>query len=167
MNLFHKPSIKDRENGAAANGPSIPCNMTHDMLDQVIGIEQSAYSHPWSHGNFVDSIISGYYMPAWFQDQTLRCYLVAMRGADEAHLLNFTVSPNYQRQGLAHAMLTHLREWGSAQGLHSIWLEVRQSNQRAIAIYTAFGFVHDGVRHGYYPAHHGKREDAVVMSLNW
>jgi ribosomal-protein-alanine N-acetyltransferase len=44
---------------------------------------------------------------------------------------------------------------------------VRQSNQRAIAIYTAFGFVHDGVRHGYYPAHHGEREDAVVMSLNW
>ena len=167
MNLFHKPSNINRDEGRTANGLGIPRQMTHDMLDQVILIEQSAYSHPWSHGNFVDSLLSGYYMPAWFQDQELRCYLVAMRGADEAHLLNFTVSPNHQRQGLAHAMLTHLREWGTEQGLHSIWLEVRLSNQRAIDIYSAFGFVHDGVRLGYYPAHHGVREDAVVMSLNW
>jgi ribosomal-protein-alanine N-acetyltransferase len=64
-------------------------------------------------------------------------------------------------------MLDHLLNWSRAQEVHAIWLEVRVSNQRAIAIYTASGFVQDGVRPGYYPAHHGVREDAVVMSLSW
>jgi ribosomal-protein-alanine N-acetyltransferase len=64
-------------------------------------------------------------------------------------------------------MLTHLQTWGQAQGVHSLWLEVRISNQRAIDIYTAFGFVQDGVRRDYYPAQSGVREDAVVMSLTW
>jgi len=60
-----------------------------------------------------------------------------------------------------------LLDWSRAQGVHAIWLEVRVSNRRAIGIYQACGFVHDGVRPGYYPAHNGIREDAVVMSLSW
>ena len=144
-----------------------PVPMNIDHLPQVLHIEQSAYSHPWTRGNFVDSLASGYHMLVWQFGDELACYLVAMRGADEAHLLNFTVAPDHQRQGLAHAMLTHLQTWGQAQGVHSLWLEVRISNQRAIDIYTAFGFVQDGVRHDYYPAQSGVREDAVVMSLTW
>ena len=46
-----------------------------------------------------------------------------------------------------------------------LWLEVRQSNAAARAIYLRLGFVQVGVRKGYYPAALGRREDAVVMSL--
>jgi len=166
MKLFRKSPEASHKN--MANHLAIaPLAMLQDMLDQVLLIEQGAYSHPWTRGNFVDSIISGYHMPVWFHEQSLLCYLVAMRGADEAHLLNFTVAPDHQRQGLAHTMLTHLQTWGQAQGVHSLWLEVRISNQRAIDIYTAFGFVQDGVRRDYYPAQSGVREDAVVMSRTW
>jgi len=144
-----------------------PQDMTQDMLTQVLKVEQGSYSHPWQLGNFVDSIVSGYHMPVWWQADELLCYLVAMRGADEVHLLNFTVASDHQRQGLAQAMMRYLREWSMSRGVHSIWLEVRASNHRAIGVYLASGFVKDGVRPGYYPVHNGQREDAVVMSLSW
>ena len=144
-----------------------PQEITEDRLTQVLRVEQGSYSHPWQLGTFVDSLVSGYHMPVWWQADELLCYLVAMRGADEVHLLNFTVASDHQRQGLAQAMMRYLREWSVSRGVHSIWLEVRASNHRAIGVYLASGFVKDGVRPGYYPVHNGQREDAVVMSLNW
>ena len=47
-----------------------------------------------------------------------------------------------------------------------LWLEVRESNERARTLYTRYGFRHIGIRRGYYPARHGRREDADVMSLD-
>jgi ribosomal-protein-alanine N-acetyltransferase len=163
MKLFRK------SHGALTDDGSLPAprDMTQDMLADIIQVEQGAYSHPWLMGNFADSIISGYHMPVWFDDADVLCYFVAMRGADEVHLLNFTVASAHQRQGLAQAMMRYLRDWSVSRGVHSIWLEVRASNHRAIDLYLTSGFVTDGVRPGYYPVHHGLREDAVVMSLNW
>ena len=144
-----------------------PQAMDAAVLPALLLVEQSAYSHPWTQNNFSDAMVSGYHMPVWLMQQEVCCYLVAMRGADEVHLLNFTVAPAQQRRGLARHMLQYLLDWSRAQGVHAIWLEVRVSNRRAIGIYQACGFVHDGVRPGYYPAHNGVREDAVVMSLSW
>ncbi len=50
-------------------------------------------------------------------------------------------------------------------GAESVLLEVRPSNARALAVYERFGFAEIGRRKGYYPAHEGKREDAIVMRL--
>ena len=163
MKLFRKSHSVLMDNNLLPT----PQNITQDTLTPVLRFEQGAYSHPWLMGNFVDSIVSGYHMPVWWHGDELLCYLVAMRGADEVHLLNFTVAPAHQRLGLAQAMMRYLRDWSLYRGVHSIWLEVRASNQRAIDLYMANGFVKDGVRPRYYPVHNGQREDAVVMSLNW
>ena len=145
-----------------------PAQAMHtDMLAKVLHVEQNAYSHPWRQGHFVDALHSGYHMPVWFDQEEVMAYLVAMRGADEVHLLNFTVAPLFQRQGLAPAMLHYLETWSVQQGVHSIWLEVRASNARALSVYAALLYAQDGIRPGYYPLHDGQREDAVVMSLNW
>ena len=144
-----------------------PQAMREDMLTEVLRIEQTAYSHPWSLLNFTDALNSGYHTPVWCAGTDMLCYLVAMRGADEVHLLNFTVAPAHQRRGLARQMMHYLIDWSRSQEVHAIWLEVRASNHRAIDIYTACGFSRDGVRPAYYPAQHSFREDAVVMSLNW
>lgn len=144
-----------------------PVAMQVEHLPLVVHIEQRAYSHPWTLGNFRDSIASGYHMPIWLSKDELVAYLVAMRGADEVHLLNFTVSPGYQRQGWGHAMLQHLMDWSRERGVHNLWLEVRASNLRAIEVYKAHGFVQEGLRKDYYPLQAGQREDAVVMSLQW
>lgn len=142
-----------------------PVPMSADHLTQVLQIEQSAYSHPWTRGHFIDSIASGYHMPVWFTGDELACYLVAMRGVDEVHLLNLTVAPALQRQGLGRMMLQALLDWTRSRDAHTVWLEVRASNHRAIALYQAHGFVQAGWRKNYYPFQLGQREDAVVMGL--
>jgi ribosomal-protein-alanine N-acetyltransferase len=152
---------------APAFASNRPVPMTVEHLPGVLHAEQSAYSHPWTHGNFIDSIASGYHMPVWFQDEHLLGYLVAMRGADELHLLNITVAPGFQRRGWGNHMLLTLIDWARERGVHAIWLEVRASNRGAIALYQALGFEHQGERKNYYPLALNQREDAVIMGLQW
>ena len=63
-------------------------------------------------------------------------------------------------------MLDALAALCRAQPAPLLWLEVRAGNARARAIYERLGFVQAGLRKGYYPAPFGRREDAVVKSLN-
>jgi len=149
--------------------------LTIERLDQVCAIEQSAYSHPWTRANFIDSLHAGYHCqllvgpaPGAGADGdpiVVIGYFIAMKGVDEVHLLNLTVAPAFQRQGWAPMLLETLAGWSRGQGAQWLWLEVRAANARAIAIYERGGFRRVGVRKGYYPAFHNQREDAIVMSL--
>lgn len=134
-------------------------------LEQVLRIEQRAYPHPWTRGNFLDALKSGYHARVLLAGEELLGYYVAMQGVDEVHLLNITVSPDYQQQGWGRIMLDALAIWARGLDAQWLWLEVRVSNVRAIAIYEAHGYRRVGLRKNYYPAGHGQREDAVVMSL--
>jgi ribosomal-protein-alanine N-acetyltransferase len=135
-------------------------------VDMLLAIESSAYEHPWSRGNFIDSLNAGYLARkrvdaggAWFG------YFIAMPGVQELHLLNLTVTPRHQRRGHARAMLDRLVNEGGALGAQRIWLEVRASNERAQQVYRRYGFREVGLRRGYYPAGALARENALVMSL--
>lgn len=134
-------------------------------LDAVLDVEQRAYSHPWTRGNFTDALASGYQSQVLMADDHLLGYFIAMMGVDEVHLLNITVAPEFQRQGWARVLLDALALWARGRGAQWLWLEVRMSNLRARQIYEAHGFRKVGERKRYYPAAHGQREDAVVMSL--
>jgi|LNFM01.1.fsa_nt_gb ribosomal-protein-alanine N-acetyltransferase len=134
-------------------------------LEQLLQVEQRAYPHPWTRGNFLDALKSGYHARVLLAGEELLGYYVAMQGVDEVHLLNITVSPDYQQQGWGRIMLDALALWARSLGAQWLWLEVRVSNTRAIAIYEAHGYRRVGLRKNYYPAGHGQREDAVVMSL--
>ena len=92
-------------------------------------------------------------------------YFVAMTGVDELHLLNVTVAPEWQGRGHGSVLLESVVAHGRERGLGALWLEVRQSNHRARALYVRRGFAEVGLRRGYYPAA-GQREDAVVMRLS-
>jgi ribosomal-protein-alanine N-acetyltransferase len=88
-----------------------------------------------------------------------------MKGVDEVHLLNITVAPEFQGQGWSRILLDALAIWARGQCAEWLWLEVRVNNLRALSVYEAHGFRRVGLRKDYYPALHGKREDAIVMSL--
>lgn len=166
--------------------------ITIERIPAVCAIEQTAFTHPWTPANFTDSLAAGYHCqclvapaaaegespPApsgiralWSravgrtEGETLIGYFVAMKGVDEVHLLNITVAPAFQKQGWAPLMLEALAGWSRGQNAQWLWLEVRASNARALAVYERNGFRRVGMRKGYYPAHGGRREDAVVMSL--
>ena len=135
-------------------------------LEAVLAIEQSAYSHPWTRGNFRDALGSGYWLQGlWLQGELLG-HVVAMAGVQETHLLNIAVAPRRQGQGWAPMMLDALALWSRRQGAECLWLEVRESNAPAQALYTQLGFRTVGRRKQYYPLGHGLREDALLMSLD-
>ena len=138
--------------------------MTEDRLDQVLAIERSAYAHPWSRGNFTDSLRSGYQAQLLCAGEHILGYFVAMQGVDEVHLLNITVAPAYQGQGWGRVMLDALALWSRGRGAQWLWLEVRVGNRRAQEVYERYGYRRVGERKGYYPAADGRREDAIVMS---
>src|SRR5262249_15653945 len=138
--------------------------MTEARLDEVVAIEGHAYAHPWTRGNFADSIRSGYQALLLCAGDTVLGYFVAMKGVDEVHLLNITVAPEFQGQGWGGVMVDALSLWSRAQGAQWLWLEVRTTNTRAQQVYDRYGFRRVGERKGYYPADHG-REDAIVMSF--
>ena len=139
--------------------------LTPARLDALMAIEQAAYSHPWTRGNFLDALAAGNQAQLLVAGGQILGYFVAMPGVQEAHLLNITVAPAFQRQGWAHVMLDALSLWARGQGAQWLWLEVRASNTRAQQVYEAHGYQRVGLRKRYYPAEGGEREDAVVMSL--
>jgi len=139
--------------------------LTDEYLGEVVAIESRSYEHPWTRGNFADSLRSGYQAQVLVAGDMLIGYFVAMRGVDEVHLLNITVAPEHQSCGWGRLMLDALALWSRQQGAQWLWLEVRVSNVRALRIYERRGFRRVGERKGYYPAGAGQREDAIVMSL--
>ena len=147
--------------------------MLAPWLDAVLVVEQMAYEHPWNRANFMDALHSGYQAQMLVADapggpaahRQLIGYFVAMKGVDEVHLLNITVAPAFQGQGWARLMLDALAIWARSQAALWLWLEVRVGNARARQVYESHGFRFVGQRKQYYPAHHGLREDAIVMNL--
>ncbi len=146
----------------------------HDV-DAVLALEQGAYAHPWTRGNFIDSLAAEHWAqvlrpavavpPRHRLPSPILGYVVAMAGVEEFHLLNVTVAPDQRRQGLATWMMTALQRHAATHHARTLWLEVRVGNADALALYKRLGFVPQGLRHHYYPAARGQREAASVMSL--
>lgn len=133
-------------------------------VDDVFAVETSVYPHPWSRGNFIDSLASGYNGWTLRDDAgTLVGYFLLMAAVDEAHLLNVAVAAPNQRRGLGLFLLDKVIACARGLSMESILLEVRPSNLRALKVYEKYGFTEIGRRKNYYPAHDGLREDAIVM----
>ena len=133
-------------------------------LDEILPIENAVYSHPWTRGNFADSLRSGYECWTWRGGAELIGYFVLMAAAGEGHLLNLSVAAAHQRRGHGAALLREVMRMARERGAGSLFLEVRPTNAAALALYGRFGFRQIGLRRGYYPAH-GGREDALVLSI--
>ena len=135
-------------------------------VEEVVAIENQAYPFPWSRGNFLDSLNSGY--DAWVMrelDGQIAGYFLAMPVVDEMHLLNITVRPTLQGKKLGRLLLNKVITLAREAKMQSILLEVRPSNPRALAFYQHVGFEQIGIRKNYYPSTGATREDAIVMRL--
>ncbi len=133
-------------------------------LDAVMLIEPTIYSHPWTRGNFLDSLHAGHHAWVMIQGDEVIGYAVLMIVLDEAQLLNLSIAASFQKQGLGRALLNHVMTQAVSLEADYMFLEVRASNVAAIALYQRVGFKQVSVRRGYYPADPG-REDAIIMRL--
>ncbi len=139
------------------------------MLDVDIGrvesIERAVYEFPWTSGNFHDSLKSGYLGVICNVGDELAGYAIQMYVIDEAHLLNITIAPAFQRIGHGSRLLRWLMDEARSHNMASLFLEVRSSNAPAQLFYTRFGFNQIGVRRDYYPAR-GGRENALILKTD-
>jgi len=139
--------------------------MRIDDVDTVLATEQEAHAFPWVRANFGDSLAAGYSAWVCHVDGVLVCYAVMLLVLDEAHLLNITVKPAWQRHGYGMLMMTHLFSAARAHGAQRMLLEMRRSNQAGAGLYRRCGFTDIGQRKDYYAAAVG-REDALVMAAS-
>ena len=138
--------------------------MREQDLDGVMAIESAIYTHPWTRGNFADSLRASYECRTLKLGAELLGYFVLMIAAGEAHLLNLSIAAAHQRNGHGSWLLGEAMALARKRGARSLFLEVRPSNEAGQALYTRFGFRKIAVRRGYYPAHAG-REDALVLTV--
>ena len=133
-------------------------------VEAVYAAELRTYAFPWSRGNFADSLQAGH--SAWVacSGQMLVAYAVMMMSFEEAELLNISVVPEMQRQGIGSELLDYLLGRARDFGAKRMLLEVRPGNPSGRSLYQRFAFSEIGRRRGYYPAVDG-REDALVMAL--
>ena len=134
-------------------------------LPEVAGMEKSLYEFPWSLGNFRDSVGAAYDCWVVTHGETVIGYAVLMVALDEAHLLNFAVSGEWQNQGIGRGFLRHMIEVARVAGCQIVYLEVRPSNLAARHLYRGVGFQQIAIRPDYYPARSG-REDALFLGLS-
>ena len=132
-------------------------------LDAIERIENAVYPTPWSRSMFAGELAkpSSLSLGAFDSESgALVGYLVISRYVDAWHVMNLAVTASYRRRGVARTLLDQLFEVTAADERRGYTLEVRVSNEGAIKLYEAMGFVARGVRRGYYT---DNREDALIM----
>ncbi|MBP2847191.1 ribosomal protein S18-alanine N-acetyltransferase [Dickeya oryzae] len=138
--------------------------LTTADLPQAFDIECLNHAFPWSEKTFISNQGERYLNLKLCHDQQLVAYAITQVVLDEATLFNIAVDPAHQRHGYGRQLLEHLITELEQRGIVTLWLEVRASNARAIALYQSLGFNEVSVRRDYYPTANG-REDAIIMAL--
>lgn len=130
----------------------------------ILKIERASYKFPWSEKIFLDCVAAGYHCRALLDEGDVAGYCIVAYAAEEVHILNICVGPEFRRKGCARRLIENEILKGAESGAKEIYLEVRVSNVGAIYLYKGLGFKNVGVRKDYYPTESG-REDAYVFRL--
>ena len=130
-------------------------------LPTVVEIEQHVQSHPWSSKQFEESIDS-YQATVIEQHGEVVGFCILQPVLDEANLLLMAIHPSRQGKGFGFKLLDQSITLLKNNPIQ-IFLEVRESNLSAIALYEKSGFHQIDLRRNYYPAAHGQREHAIIM----
>lgn len=135
--------------------------MQAEDLPQVCEIEKDNFSIPWSEKSFLESMErkDTVFLAAHVSGEVagyLGCYCIAGTG----EITNVAVKASFRRKGIGSMLLEKLYEEGAALETHEFFLEVRESNEAAIALYSRQGFVREGIRKNFYEK---PVENAVIM----
>lgn len=129
----------------------------------VVAIEKQVYNFPWTEGIFKDCFKAGYICSVCEDMEKVIAYSILSVAVGEAHIMNICVDPAEQKQGVGRDMIDYLIKLARQGKAETILLEVRPSNEGAIALYKSMGFNDIGLRKDYYPTKTG-REDALILA---
>ena len=121
------------------------------------------FSDPWSTQDFRDCVSFALFFVAEEWGERIGGYVVALEAADEGEILNLAVAPAGRRRGLGRALVEAMLDALRDRGVRQVYLEVRESNASARALYASGGFKEVGRRKAYYRR---PVEDAIVLRLD-
>lgn len=128
-------------------------------LNAIAALEAECFRDAWTYRQLADSFLSPGFAGYLAEEEGAIIGCAAyLKAADEADLISVVVRTDRRREGIAGAMLETLFSEALFAGVRRMFLEVRASNEGAIALYRKNGFTHVALRKGYYGD-----EDAVVM----
>lgn len=134
-----------------------------DDVDEVAAIEKRAFSDPWSANSFRALFGNPLVHFAVAEDAIagkVLGYVVAWFVVDEAEIANLAVSDDARRAGIGARLLDHALAAAKQRPVRMVFLEVRESNTAARALYASRGFEVAGRRAKYYRK---PVEDALVL----
>lgn len=132
-----------------------------DDLEAVAAIEAAGMQDPWNANQIAESL-RDHRVRVLVDDGRIVGFLIYSTVLDESELLQIVVSPECRKRGFGRMLMEDFFSELKKDGIVTSFLEVRESNAPAIALYKSFGFTAAGIRKNYYPAENG-RENAVVM----
>lgn len=135
--------------------------MELDDLDAVMKIENAVFSVPWTETGFLTFLIrdDALFLVACEEDSILG-YCGVVMAADEGDITNVAVAEAYRQKGVGSMLVQELICRTLERGVTKLFLEVRESNAKARALYEKMGFEQNGRRKHYYEA---PTEDAILM----
>ena len=139
--------------------------MCENHVTAVAELEKLCFSLPWDEASVASELTNP--LSLWLvaeENGELAGYVGSQSVMGEADMMNLAVKPEYRRRGVGEALVVRLVEELKAQNVYSLTLEVRVSNDPAIALYDKLGFLPVGRRPGYY---HNPREDALILRKEW
>ena len=138
--------------------------ISENDIEAVAALESGIFPDPWSAKSIKETheqgnaVILGAY-----QDEILTGYVIFYYVLDEGEIARIAVSKEYRRQGVADLIYAGLLEFCKEKGIERILLDVRVSNEPAIAFYRKSGFAEDGIRKNFYD---NPKEHALLMSAD-
>jgi ribosomal-protein-alanine N-acetyltransferase len=138
--------------------------MTLQDVPAVVALDKISFTLPWPERSFRLELTENPASRSWVVELDGRIVgmIVAWLLVDEAHIATFAVHPDYRRLGIATKLLTHVLRSMSMEGAVTSFLEVREGNTAAQAMYRRFGYEVTGRRKNYY---RDNDEDAILMTL--
>jgi ribosomal-protein-alanine N-acetyltransferase len=136
-------------------------------IDGIVAIERESFTNPWTremHLSELENRGVSFLFVARDSERLPVGFCAFWRIRDELHINNLAVLPEFRRQGVATALLSHVLKEGTEQGATRATLEVRTSNQAARQLYERLGFSVAGIRRGYYS---DPLEDALILWKKW
>ena len=140
-----------------------------DQLEPILAIEQQSFSWPWSRLSFEGELSCRDACNLVVKSSENGCkgriiaYAFWRLAADELHILKIAVSLPWREKKIGTQLTEDCLKMGVERGATSAYLEVRPSNEAAVALYQKLGFNVIGRRHNYY---RDSKEDALVMMKN-
>lgn len=139
--------------------------MTQDDLSDVIHIEKSSFSAPWTkeilHQELHHNDYAHYFVLLY--EEKIVGYAGLWIVIDDAQVTTIAIHPKYRRKGLGEMLFRYLLNYAISQRVKRFSLEVRISNIAAQKLYRKHGLVPGGVRKNYYE---NNQEDALIMWVN-